>query len=78
MSATPSRPEPTPRSQLNNALLWLVGSVVIAALAFYRGLEGDEKKTFYLIAGVIAVIAAIVNGYAAMIAYKKTQSPPPA
>jgi hypothetical protein len=82
VSGPPTTPppgrEPTPRSQLNNALFWLIASLLIATFAFYRGAEQEEKRTFYIIAGVVAVISVVINGYAAWLAYQKSKTPPAA
>jgi hypothetical protein len=79
MSTAPPDPENFARKQFMSAMLWVVLSAAIAVVVFLRAAEpNQDKKNFYLLAGVVAAIAAIMNGYSAWQAYKKWKSPPTA
>lgn len=69
----------TPRgSQLSSAIIWSLGALVVAIFAFVRAGQLEDKRTFYLIAGVVAAILAVVNGYSAWQAYQQSRTPPAA
>jgi hypothetical protein len=78
MSMTPTDPPAPPRKELASALVWTLGALVVALLAFIQAADGGEKRNFYLIAGAIAVIALLWNGYSAWLAYKQSKAPPAA
>ena len=79
MTTPPTDPTSEGRKQLTSAIIWTVLAVVIAVLLFMQAARPDnDKKNFYVLAGVIAVIAAAVNGYAAWNLYQKSKTPPAA
>src|SRR5262245_41269568 len=58
----PTDPRATARKQFTSAVIWTVLAVVIAVVLFMQAAKPDnDKKNFYILAGVIAVIAALVN-----------------
>ena len=78
-----SAPSPDPKDEAakkerSNAIVWaLVSAAVAVGLLMYAGrTEPEKQKTYYLFAGVAAVIAA-VNGYSAWAVHKKTNPPAP-
>lgn len=76
---TPTDPRSDLRKQLTSAIVWTVLAAAIAVLLFVQAVRPDnDKKNFYILAGVVAVIAAAANGYAAWNLYQKSQSPPAA
>jgi hypothetical protein len=75
MSTPPTAPGDSPRKERTTALLWTLSAVVVAVLAFVRAAEPGEKRNFYLIAGVVAVIAALWNGYGAWLASRPPKTP---
>lgn len=78
MSTPPTDPPAPARKELTSALVWTLGAVVVAILAFAKAADAGEKRNFYLIAGAIAMIAVLWNGYSAWLAYKQSKSPPTA
>ena len=78
MSTPPTEPNVPQRNDLRNALVWVLASLFLAVGSFIVAAGQEEKKTFYILVGVLAVIAAVVNGYAAWVAYHKGRTPPPA
>jgi membrane protein DedA with SNARE-associated domain len=75
----PSDPKAEFRKQFISALVWTIIAAVVAVFLFVQvPRQDDDKKTFYIIAGVIAVVAALVNGYAAWNAHQKSKLPPAA
>jgi hypothetical protein len=78
MSTPPIDPPVPPRKELTSAIVWTLGAVVVAILAFTQAADAGEKRNFYLIAGAIAVIAVLWNGYSAWLAYKMSKAPPAA
>jgi bacteriorhodopsin len=78
MTTPPTDPQ-APRKQLTSALVWTVVAAAVAVVVFINAADPEnEKRTFYAIAGVIAVIATIMNGYNAWLAYKQSKAPPAA
>jgi membrane protein DedA with SNARE-associated domain len=77
MSAPPTPPDAS-RNELTSALVWAFGAAVVAVFAFFRAGQLEEKRTFYLIAGAVAAVIAVVNGYSAWVTYKKAKTPPAA
>lgn len=82
-----STPQPTPpadpkaefRKQFISALVWTILAAVLAVYLFIQASRPDnDKKNFYILAGVVAVIAAAANGYAAWNAHRQSQTPPSA
>jgi chromate transport protein ChrA len=76
-----SAPEPNPQDSQkdpSNAIVWaLVPAAVAVGLLMYAGrIEPDKQKTYYILAGLAAVITA-VNGYSAWALYKKANPPAP-
>ena len=78
-------PQPTPpadpraefRKQFTSALVWTILAVVLAVFLFVQATSPDnDKKNFYIIAGVVALIAAAANGYAAWNAHRQSKTPP--
>lgn len=79
MSTPPNDPGTEVRKQLISAIIWMVLAVAVAVILFVQAARPDnEKKTFYIIAGVFAVIAAFANGCAAWGFYQKSKTPPDA
>ena len=78
MSTPPTDPSVPPRKELTNALVWVLASLLLAVGALAVAAGQDEKRTFYILVGALAVIATVVNGYAAWVAYHKGRTPPPA
>lgn len=83
MSATPptdpKSPQDEAKKQLNSAIIWtVIAAAVSAGMFYYSGQADPEKKNFYLIAGAIGAILAVVNGYGAWTAYNKSKQPPTA
>ena len=79
MTTPPTDSGAEARKQLTSGLLWTVVAAAVAVVVFIKAAEPDnEKRTFYIIAGVIAVLAVIMNGYSAWLAYKRSKSPPSA
>jgi len=77
MSTPPAPPPLSPQKRFQSALIWTVIAAVAAVLVFLRAAQPDnEKRDFYLLAGAVAVIATIVNGYYAWVAYQQSKSPP--
>jgi hypothetical protein len=79
MTTPPTDPRAEVRKQLMSALIWTVLAAAIAVLLFLQAMTpGNDKKNFYIIAGIIAVIAAAANGYAAWNLFQKSKTPPAA
>lgn len=86
MSATPPTdpnakdPKPPAASNtLSNALIWALLAILFAGGLIYYGttIEG-EKKNFYFIAGAVAAIIGLYNGYIAWTIFQKSKEPPTA
>jgi hypothetical protein len=82
MSSPQNTPPDDPRAaagkQLTSAVIWAVLAAALAVVLFLQAAKPDnDKKAFYVLTGAIAVIAALVNGYAAWNLYK-SKTPPPA
>jgi hypothetical protein len=80
-----SSPQPAPqddpkaalRKQFVSALVWTILAAVLAVYLFVQASRPDnDKKNFYILAGVVAVIAAAANGYAAWNAHRQSKTPP--
>jgi hypothetical protein len=69
-------PPPDPKKPLTGAILWLVVTAIVTAFMFFRAAENEEKRTFYLVMGVVGVIATTVNAHSAWQAYRQQKSPP--
>ncbi len=60
-------------------MIWTVLAIAVAVLLFVQvARPEDDKKVFYILAGVVAVIAAAANGYAAWSLNQKSKTPPTA
>ena len=75
----PTDPRTAAHKQFTSAVVWTVLAGILAVVLFLQAARPDnDKKNFYILAGVIAVIAAIANGYAAWHAYRQSKTPPAA
>ena len=84
MSATPPPAEPNDpkeaaKKELTNTVIWAVLALAFAiGIGYYGTTVEPEKKNFYFIAGGIAAIVAVYNGYLGYTLYEKTKQPPAA
>lgn len=69
-TSPPTDPGPAPERDVTGAFVWILCAVLVAAYAFMKAPDAGRNQTFYLIAGSVAVIAALWNAYGAWIAFK--------
>ncbi|MDY3556428.1 hypothetical protein R5W24_005593 [Gemmata sp. JC717] len=78
MSATAPDPKDEAKQDQSNAVVWALAAAAVAVgLLMYAGrIEPGKQKTYYILAGLAAVVAA-VNGYSAWSLYKNAHPPAP-
>jgi hypothetical protein len=76
MSTPPPAPEPATEQDATGAVVWTVVAVLVAVYAFMKAPDAGENRTFYFVAGGVAVIVALWNAYSAWVAF--TRKPPTA
>ncbi|HEY1191295.1 MAG TPA: hypothetical protein VGE74_26915 [Gemmata sp.] len=77
MSAPDPKDEAAKKEQSNTIIWALVSAAVAIGLFLYTGrIEPEKQKTYYILAGLAAAVAA-VNGYSAWALYKKANPPAP-
>lgn len=64
------------RKALTGAILWLLFTAIVTAFVFIRADEKEENRTFYLLAGVVAAIATVMNAINAWKAYRQHKASP--
>jgi hypothetical protein len=69
-TSPPTDPGPAPERDVTGAFVWTLCAGLVAAYAFMKAPDAGRNQTFYLIAGAVAVIAALWNAYGAWIAFK--------
>jgi hypothetical protein len=74
MSTPP--PQPPPGNPLTGAIVWTLAAAAVAVFAFVKAADAGDKRTFYTLVGVVAVIAVLVNGFGAWHTYQKSKTPP--
>ncbi|AWM39667.1 hypothetical protein GobsT_19810 [Gemmata obscuriglobus] len=76
MSAPAPDPKDDAKQERSNAVVWALASAAVAVgLLMYAGrIEPGKQKTYYILAGLAAAVAA-VNGYGAWSLYKNAHPP---
>lgn len=76
MSAPVPDPKDDAKKEQSNAVVWALASAALAVgLLMYAGrVEPEKQKTYYIFAGIAALIAG-VNGYGAWALYQKSKPP---